>query len=769
MFLHIMIFCMFVTLSISSFSLLLAESSDFLQAKRDCQQKCGNVTIPYPFGIGNGCSMIGDTRYNIICDSSYNPPKPFIVASGDKLEVLSISDVEVRIRNSFTIVYCYDHSGKSMANDDYEDSGLFPYINLKNTPFAVSYTKNNLFGIGCDIAGVALWTDAVDERQEVMRECKSSCEIKETTIKTSCNSNGYVCCETDIPKGTKRFSGEVYMPSEVGNVTKHSNLCNFALLAELGQYSFNPQDLTMEGFLSTYKNIVIPVVLDWAIESNRTCEEAQLNNKTYACQVNSYCSETTNNQGYRCICSKGYKGNPYLESGCIDVNECEDKNNNPCSEGICTNTIGSYKCSCPGGKSGDGRKDGPGCVSIVYKETVGKAEFPVIKVALGVGFGILILIIGGFLLHLSIRKRKLFKLKEKFFEQNGGLLLRQLLSSNEKGAESTTIFTSEELQSATNKYNESEVLGEGGYGIVYRGTLSDNRVVAIKKSKVIDQSQIEQFVNELVILTQINHRNVVKLLGCCLETEVPMLVYEYVSSGTLFQHIHSKQDSTGTSSMTWESRLRIATEIAGAIAYLHSAASPPIIHRDIKSTNILLDENYTAKVADFGASRLVPLDHTHINTLVHGTLGYLDPEYFNTSQLTDKSDVYSFGVVLVELLTDEKPVCFKRPENQKNLATYFTSLMEGNNAFQLINAKIASDGKLEEVFAVAEIARKCLNVKGEDRPTMKEIAADLQILRRLEANGRDHQTSNKNGTSNLRSDPIDLYSIPSYSSTSISY
>ncbi|KAI3992446.1 hypothetical protein MKX01_022537 [Papaver californicum] len=655
---------MSLTLSISSFSLLVAESSDIFQAKHGCQQKCGNVTIPYPFGIGNGCSMIGDTRYNIICDSSYNPPKPFTVTSGDKLEVLNISDVEVRIKNSFTIVYCYDHSCKSMANDDYEDAGLYPYINLKNTPFAVSYTKNNLFGIGCDIAGV-------------MRECKSSCEIKETTIKTSCNSNGYVCCEADIPKGTKRFSGEVYMPSEVENVTTPSNLCDFSLLAEMGQYSFHPQDLTMEGFLSTYKNIV----------GNR---------------IQPYLSRSAAKQCN--VCLPGYKGNPYLESGCIGyahVNECEDKNNNPCSEGICTNTIGSYKCSYPEGKSGDGRKDGPGCVSIVYQRNCWQSGI----------------------------------------SRDKGCT-RQLLSSNEKGAESTRIFTSEEIQSATNKYNESEVLGEGGYGIVYKGTLSDNRVIAIKKSKVIDQSQIEQFVNELVILPQINHRNVVKLLGRCLETEVPMLVYEYVSSGTLFEHIHSKQDSTGTSSVTWDSRLRIAT--AGAIAYLHSAASPPIIHRDIKFTNKLLDENYTAKVTDFRASRLVPLDHTHINTLVHGTLGYLDPEYFNTSQLTDKSDVYSFGVVLVELFTDEKP----RPENQKNLATYFTSLMEGNNAFQLINAKVASDGQLEEVFAVAEIARKCLNVKGEDRPTMKEIAADLQVLRRLESNGRDHETSNKNGTSN---------------------
>ncbi|KAL5980106.1 hypothetical protein ACLOJK_036573 [Asimina triloba] len=172
-----------------------------------------------------------------------------------------------------------------------------------------------------------------------------------------------------------------------------------------------------------------------------------------------------------------------------------------------------------------------------------------------VGLGLLALLVTASWLYWGLKKRRLMKLREKFFKQNGGLLLQQQISLRQGASETSQIFSAKELEKATNNYSESQILGKGGYGTVYRGILSDNRIVAIKKSKIIDENQIDQFINEVFILSQINHRNVVKLLGCCLETEVPLLVYEYVPNGTLFHHIH---DEGHASTLSLESRLRTA-------------------------------------------------------------------------------------------------------------------------------------------------------------------------------------------------------------------
>ncbi|CAM8981124.1 unnamed protein product [Rhodiola kirilowii] len=256
--------------------------------------------------------------------------------------------------------------------------------------------------------------------------------------------------------------------------------------------------------------------------------------------------------------------------------------------------------------------------------------------------------------------------------------------------------------------------------------LTDGMTVAVKRSTFVHEGQVEQFINEVVILSQINHKNIVKLLGCCLETEVPLLVYEFISNGTLSQLIRNQEDDFP---ILWEMRLQIATEISGALAYLHSASLVPIYHRDIKSSNILLDDKYRAKIADFGTSRSVAIDQTHLTTIVQGTFGYLDPEFFQSSQFTDKSDVYSFGVVLVELLTVERPIMSRVGQEEKSLATFFISSLEKDSLFGIIDERVAGEGSRDEVIALAILARRCLNLNGRQRPTMKEVTFEIERMR----------------------------------------
>ncbi|KAL5729300.1 hypothetical protein ACHQM5_002273 [Ranunculus cassubicifolius] len=715
--------------------LTLASAINETETKPGCPSKCGNINIPYPFGIGRNCST--DIWADINCNTTFNPPKPFI---GD-LEVVEFSLTEVRIKNTIA-TSCYNQSGGKTVD-------TFAWLNLRGTPYTFSSTKNKFIAVGCDtnlLAGMDNRTYSVG--------CTSLCNKPEDVIEGSCSGIG--CCQTSIPKGLKDFiatTGSLYNHARIMSF----DACGSSFLGEEDRYTFK---------ISDFRNITsmesTPIVLNFAL-GNQTCRVAERNETSYACKENSYCYDSVDDTGYLCNCSQGYQGNPYLDKGCQDVNECEDLNNNPC-RGICTNTQGGYLCSCPDDYDGDGTKNGSGCTK--RSKTV-----PVLQLTLGLGFGFLFILVGGSWLYLSIQKRKLSKLKEKFFQQNGGLLLKQQISLHEGGGvESTTkIFTTDELKLATNNYDKSRIIGQGGSGTVYKGILPDLRVVAIKKSKLIDESQLGQFINELVILTQVNHRHVVKLIGCCLEAEVPLLVYEFVSNGTLYHHLHKR---IGTlSCISWNDRLRIAAETAGALAYLHSAASIPIIHRDVKSANILLDDSYTAKVADFGASRLNPLDQTQISTLVQGTMGYLDPEYFHTSQLTDKSDVYSFGVVLAELLTGVTPLSFQRSEKERNLATHFIVSMKENNLFQLLETGIVNEGNTVQIHAVAELAKRCLSMMGEGRPSMKEVAAELEGLRGFEKHSLFQQSNHENTSS--AGEEVDLYAIPSGSyntdSTSTQY
>ncbi|KAL3752643.1 hypothetical protein ACJRO7_000105 [Eucalyptus globulus] len=677
-----------------------AEADD-LMTKPGCRSSCGHLVIPYPFGSSDSSSncRIDRPSFTVYCDNSTDPPIPYL---HDKSSRLQISDIFVNNHEMRLTVWtgqdCYNSSGHDGSSSNY------PGIFLPEFP--LSSTKNKFIGVGCDTLA------AVEDRHgKYSFGCMSFCGDDSEAINGSCTGIG--CCETSIPRNS------FYYQISIGSVSNHSNVldfnpCSYAFVAEIGSYNFSVGDLKQLKFGDPH------LVLDWAI-GNQTCEEAKKNSTSYMCPKNTNCIDAENGSGYKCTCLEGYQGNPYLEDSCHDIDECADPTINPC-EGKCHNIEGSYTCSCPKGYHGNGKKGGgvgQGCI-------VNPSQL--MKILVGIAVGIIVLLFNIGFLYFGYKKRKLIKLKEQYFKQNGGLLLQQQLQECDRTIKTAKLFSAKELEKATDNYDERRIIGRGGQGTVYKGSLPNNMVVAIKKSKLGDQSQIEQFINEVIVLSQINNRNVVKLLGCCLETEVPLLVYEFINSGTLFDHIHDPHKS---SKLSWETRLRIASEIAGVLSYLHSMASTPIIHRDVKSANILLDANYTAKVSDFGTSRLVPLDKKQLSTMVQGTLGYLDPEYFHTSQLTEKSDVYSFGVVLVELLTGKKALSFDRPEEERSLAAYFLSSLENDKLFQIAEEVIANEGNNEQVREVANLAKRCLKIKGEERPTMREVTMELEGLRTM--------------------------------------
>ncbi|KAG8047709.1 hypothetical protein GUJ93_ZPchr0008g12087 [Zizania palustris] len=397
-----------------------------------------------------------------------------------------------------------------------------------------------------------------------------------------------------------------------------------------------------------------------------------------------------------CRCSSGYQGNPYIPNGCQDIDECAQWDLHSCY-GTCINKPGTFHCQCPDG---------------TYGLSIG--------LVVSGGSVILLLAFGAPYVTRKIKLRQMKKLKEKFFKENHGLLFQQLISQKVDIGE-RMIITLADLEKATNNFDKAREIGGGGHGVVYKGIL-DLNVVAIKKSKIIVQREIDEFINEVAILSQINHRNVVKLLGCCLETEVPLLVYEFISNGTLYHHLHVE----GPISIPWGDRLRIALEVARAVAYLHSASSMPVFHRDIKSSNILLDDSLTAKVSDFGASRYIPIDQTGVTTAVQGTFGYLDPMYYYTGRLTDKSDVFSFGVLLVELLTRKKPSVYTT-DNGGALVLHFVSLLTEGDLIPIVDPQVMEEGD-GEFQEVATLAAMCVKLKGDDRPTMREVEMALENL-----------------------------------------
>ncbi|CAH2036824.1 unnamed protein product [Thlaspi arvense] len=594
--------------------IMLILDSKAVTLSSSCQsESCGNVKIPYPFGIQEGCYL--SDWYRIECRST---TFPFLSKTG--IEVVNISFSgdgkgyytstrsfgSIRIKSPIASVGC---------SRDGKESGSV--LNLTDSPFIFG-RGNSLVAVGCD--GKASLTNIEPNNLECKLNCTASKEsLPRKSIPfldgTGCSNDGLPyayrpvctkdmgeedrscdgnrCCQASLPEDAEAHQvvGVRIESPDHGNST--SRECRVAFLTDevyTLSNATNPQSFYAKGYATA--------TIGWVLQTNnlsfinslscKTFEEYI--NITYTDQFKTSCmcyNTTISGTSYaNCACNQGYRGNPHLFNGCTDINECLQK---PSSDGS-----RSWHCG------------------------------------VGTGFGILLLAGGIWFLRKYLKKRKVTQSKKKFYKRNGGLLLEQQLNTREGNVDKTKLFSSRELAKATENFSDNRILGQGGQGTVYKGMLVDGKTVAVKKSKAVDEDKLEEFINEVVILSEVNHRHVVKLLGCCLETEVPILVYEFIPNGNLFQHIHEESD-----------------------------------------------------------------DYTMI-----------------------------WG-----LITGEKPVVTLSDSQEiRGLADHFRAAMKENKFFDIMDARIRDACKPEQVVAVANLARRCLNSKGKKRPYMRQVFTELEKI-----------------------------------------
>lgn len=280
-------------------------------------------------------------------------------------------------------------------------------------------------------------------------------------------------------------------------------------------------------------------------------------------------------------------------------------------------------------------------------------------------------------------------------------------------------FTLRDLECATNQFSKENVIGEGGYGVVYRGCLVNGTEIAVKRL-LNNMGQAEkEFRAEVEAIGHVRHKNLVRLLGYCVEGVHRMLVYEYVNNRNLEQWLHGAMRQHGV--LSWESRMKIILGIAKALAYLHEAVEPKVVHRDIKSSNVLLDTEFNGKLSDFGLAKLLGVGESHVATRVMGTFGYVAPEYAHSGLLNEKSDVYSFGILLLEVVTGREPVDYNRPQEEVNLVEWFKMMVGSRRIDELVDPNLDPKPAARIFRRILIVALKCVDPDSGNRPKMSRV------------------------------------------------
>lgn len=684
-----------------------------------CQDKCGNISIPYPFGIKDEkCFLPG---FEVVCDHTSDPPRAFLAADNpipprmaesrpymakdyyyyynyfinnkasytqpepQKINT-SVSPVEL-MEISVSQGQLSIHGGFSFdcrENKTYHTSRIQAVSLPEKTPFHFSQERNMLLVIGRKVEASMRLNDCVTLQVRTAGQCL-----------------GKGWCNASIQMDTRASKVEITPGYGTNDTEWRASPCSYGMVVENSWYRFSPHDLDGDSFLQRNQERGVPVVLDFAIQGVGCPADGETVPKDYACvSENSECADgpiLSSGPSHYCTCSMGFHGNPYIARGCQDIDECKRRDLYPC-HGRCDNKPGDYDCTCPPGMRGDA-KAGP-CTDI----------FPLAaKVTLGATGGLFLMAVLAFPILLHREKRKM----REFFEKNGGPTLEK--------AEHIKIYKKEEIKDFLKPNN---LIGKGGFGEVYKGLL-DNEPVAVKKPIISDNMEHnEQFANEVIIQSQVSHRNIVRLKGCCLEVDIPMLVYEFLPNGSLHDILHSVNKMP----LDFDLRLNIAAESADGLAYMHSKVNNKILHGDVKPANILLGENLVPKISDFGISRLIVIDKQHTGWII-GDMSYMDPVYLQRGLLSEKSDVYSFGVVLLELISRKKAT----HAGNNNLVSDFLEAHNKRNKKEttdLFDQEIAIECNLEDLNTVAGIAVECLNLDVDQRPVMTYVAERLLMLQR---------------------------------------